>query len=313
MFLLFVSDNNLPIHFCSCGDSSESTQDQNSEALTEKEVATIDRLKECIFQIIPEKAESVQILEGYTLGDLQGDFYAFLKIKFDNIGARWYQLEFDDESGIGEGLLDKGEEYAPVGTKLRAEKITAEINKFLNDSEMQAERIDIIEKAIEEIGSIYDFANLNKVTLSLNIKPKIEIARKAYDQLLSDAEKEQVDDSAILKAEKYYDYYYDYKYAEEWATQKLKERLKNPNSLQVHSAKVLICYDSTKSTSLAFSVEIDYSAQNSFEGYTRDTFLWNFKKEDGKYDVHNLIGRLDFYNIQEENNGVIISYASQLD
>lgn len=50
----------------------------------------------------------------------------------------------------------------------------------------------------------------------------------------------------------------------------LKDRLKNPESLQIHN--IIIENDSYEDDSVYFcAVEVDYSAQNGFGGYNRDT------------------------------------------
>ena len=58
--------------------------------------------------------------------------------------------------------------------------------------------------------------------------------------------------------------------AESYVTRELKEDLKNPDSLKVHSSKVISEFEYGEY--FYYNISIDYSAQNGFGGYNRDTY-----------------------------------------
>lgn len=185
--------------------------------------------------------------------------------------------------------------------KIDEPTLTTEEIKAQEDDEKVKNVIDLIDAASSVYNSDY------------TTKEKIQKAEDAYEKLEEQLKQRVTNYDKLARAWKHYDFYYTCWSAKFSAEFDLKSRLKNPDSLQINSSKVEICYDATLTKQLAVHVMLDYSAQNGFGGYNRDTMDYTVEiRENGALDSKE-IGLLDFYNIKDENNGKIITYAGALD
>lgn len=162
-----------------------------------------------------------------------------------------------------------------------------------------------VEEKIQNLGTIND--------AEYETQQALEEAEDAYEKL-NDAEKEQIGTYAYKKlkrARRYFDFYNLKEQAIGQATLELKSRLKNPASLQVHSVEVEMVYDSNKEIPLAVHVSIDYSAQNGFGGYNRDTELWGRDIKNNRIGKESIPG-VNFRIVQQKCNGVYVDSAHDL-
>ena len=182
------------------------------------------------------------------------------------------------------------------GTTLSEEEIKAQ---------EEYEKVKAVMNLIEEASSVFDS--------SYDTEEKIQTAENEYKKLDEHLKARVTNYDKLETAWKHYNYFSIYDAAKLRAESVLRSRLKNPSSLQVNSTAILICYDSTLTKQLAVHVEMNYSAQNGFGGYNRDTFLYTVKiSETGRLESEE-IGLLDFYNIEDENNGEIVRSIYDLD
>lgn len=119
------------------------------------------------------------------------------------------------------------------------------------------------QNVIDEIAGLSAYSSLEEV----------KRVRELYDELSSTQEKAITNYDHLLYCEECANYIDTVNKAFEFAEKDLKSTLRNPQSLQIHEKtyRAYCIYDS-KDEITDIWIEIDYSAQNGFGGYDRDTY-----------------------------------------
>ena len=97
------------------------------------------------------------------------------------------------------------------------------------------------------------------------------------------------------------------KVATEKAQNKIKKNLINPNSMQVNDTDCYIYYDKNTKAPVVVSITIDFSAQNGFGGYHRDTDYFYYKlNNDGS--IYQEIGVSEYNSITDQSGVELFSF-----
>ena len=158
------------------------------------------------------------------------------------------------------------------------------------ETETEAETISNVEHVIYLINelSIYSYHPDDDVA-------EIEAAYNA----LSSEEKELITNYGEYQKKKL-------QIAHDRYEEELEDTFKNPASVQINSCFAFLYYAYDYKTPVYAKVSIDYSAQNSFGGYVRDTayFGYEFDPEKGEWQYDGKLSIDQCLNI-EKNKGVI--------
>lgn len=134
-------------------------------------------------------------------------------------------------------------------------------------------KVKNVEDLIDDIGSVGDS--------TFTTKDKIEKAEKAYDELDENLKSRVSNYDKIATAWKRFAYYEVYNGAKSKALYTLKSKLKDPASLQLHSTQIIVFYDANEENPAIVSVEMDYSANNSFGGAVRNDWKEVYEVRNG--------------------------------